>query len=189
VDWFYTSPDLVKELEKMQLYISGTLMSNRIPEQFRISKRSREFKEMERGDHKMHVCEYKTDHGKKSKMGLICWKDKDIVYCLTNASDTSPTSHCYRRSATGRVCIARPVAIGEYNSKMGGVDLADQTRLHCNSRIKDLHRWWLKLFFYQLDVGTSNVMVVYNQATGNSYILPLTRTAMIVLLLHMQMNK
>lgn len=57
-------------------------MSNKIPEQFQISKRSREFKEIERGDHKMNVCEYKTDHGKKAKMGLKCWKDKDIVYCL-----------------------------------------------------------------------------------------------------------
>jgi hypothetical protein len=35
--------------------------------------------------------------------------------------------------------------------------------------IKGLHHWWLKLFFYQLDVGTSNAMIVYNEATGNSY--------------------
>jgi hypothetical protein len=51
---------------------------------------------------------------------------------------------------------------------MGGVDLADQRRLHCNSTIKGLHRWWLKLFFYLLDVGTSNALVLYNEATGKS---------------------
>jgi hypothetical protein len=51
---------------------------------------------------------------------------------------------------------------------MGGVDLADQIRLHCNSTLKGLHRWWLKLFFYQLDVGTSNALVLYNQATNRS---------------------
>jgi hypothetical protein len=25
-------------------------------------------------------------------------------------------------------------------------------------------RWWLKLFFYLLDVGTSNALVIYNEA-------------------------
>jgi hypothetical protein len=124
---------------------------------------------MDRGDHKRHVYEYKTDRGEESKMGLICWKDRDIVYCLTNAWDTDPTGHCYRRSQTGRVCISRPMAIGEYNTKMGGVDLADKIRLHCNSTIHGLHRWWLKLFFYQLDVGTSNAMILCNEAMNTSY--------------------
>ena len=51
---------------------------------------------------------------------------------------------------------------------MGGVDLADQRRLHCNSTIKGLHRWWLKLFFYRLDAGTSNASVLYNFSAENS---------------------
>jgi DNA polymerase III epsilon subunit-like protein len=168
VDRFYTSIQLIEELEKMNLYVTGTVMGNRIPEQLRITKRSKEFREMERGDHKMHLYEYETVRGEKSKMGLVCWKDKDIVYCLTNATNTAPTGHCYRRSQTGRICISRPLAIQEYNTNMGGVDLADQRRLHCNSTIKGLHRWWLKIFFYMLDVGTSNSLVLYNEATGKS---------------------
>jgi hypothetical protein len=158
----------MKELEKMDLYVTGTVMSNRIPEGLRISKRSREFKDMERGDHKHHVYEYNNHKGESSKMGLLCWKDKDIVYCLTNATNTEPRGHCFRRSHTGRICISRPLAIQEYNNNMGGVDLADQRRMHCNSTIKGLHRWWLKVFFYLLDVGTSNALVLYNEATGKS---------------------
>lgn len=45
---------------------------------------------------------------------------------------------------------------------MGGVDLADMRRLHCNSTVMGQNRWWLKLFFYLLDVGTSNALVLYN---------------------------
>ena len=41
-------------------------------------------------------------------------------------------------------------------------------RLGCNSTIKGLHWWWLKLSFYLLDVGTSNALVLYNEATGSS---------------------
>ena len=47
---------------------------------------------------------------------------------------------------------------------MGGVDLADMRRLHCNSTIMGQNRWWLKLFFYLLDVGTSNALVLYRLA-------------------------
>ena len=169
VDRFYTSLELIKALEKMNLYVTGTVMSNRIPVNVRITKRSSEFKDMERGDHKMHTYEYEKDDGAKSKCGLVCWKDKDIVYCLTNAINTEPTGHCFRRSQTGKICISRPLAIQLYNNNMGGVDLADQRRLHCNSSLKGLHRWWLKLFFYVLDVGTSNALVLFNEATEKSY--------------------
>ena len=47
---------------------------------------------------------------------------------------------------------------------MGGVDLADFRRLKCNTTIMGLHRWWLKLFFYLLDVGTANAYVTYKMA-------------------------
>jgi Transposase IS4 len=59
-----------------------------------------------------------------------------------------------------------------YNDKeleeyTGGVDLADQRRLHCNSTIMGGHCWWLK-FFYLLDVGTANALILYNYAVeGN----------------------
>jgi hypothetical protein len=35
---FYTSVELIKELEKMKLYMTGTVMSNRIPDRLRITK-------------------------------------------------------------------------------------------------------------------------------------------------------
>ena len=47
---------------------------------------------------------------------------------------------------------------------MGGVDVADMRRLHCSSTIMGQNRWWLKLFVYLLDVGTSNALVLYNEA-------------------------
>jgi Transposase IS4 len=71
---------------------------------------------------------------------------------------------CFRRTSTGRICIERPIVIGEYNKYMGGVDLADQRRLHANSTIMGHHRWWMKLFFYLLDVGTANSLILYNTA-------------------------
>ena len=53
---------------------------------------------------------------------------------------------------------------------MGGVDVADQCRLHCNSTIMGQNRWWLKLFFYLLDVGTANALVLYQLAMDDTNI-------------------
>jgi hypothetical protein len=165
IDRFYTSIDLVKSMDKMGLYVTGTMMKNRIPKELTIAKSTRQFKDMARGDFKKHVFEYKDNTGNTKKYGLVCWKDRDIVYCLTNEWPTDEVGVCYRRSASGVICIERPKVVEKYNEFMGGVDLADMRRLHCNSTIMGQNRWWLKLFFYLLDVGTSNALVLYKEAT------------------------
>jgi hypothetical protein len=61
--------------------------------------------------------------------------------------------------------VPRPLSIANYNKYMGGVDLADMPRLHCNSTIMCQNHWWLKFFFYLLDVGTSNALVLFNASS------------------------
>ena len=51
---------------------------------------------------------------------------------------------------------------------MGSVDLADMRRLHCISALMGQNRWWLKLFFYNLDVGTANALVLYRAAMDSN---------------------
>jgi hypothetical protein len=54
--------------------------------------------------------------------------------------------------------IQRPISIAHYNQYMGGVDLADMRRLHCNSTIMVV-----EAFFNLLDVGTSNALVLHKE--------------------------
>jgi DNA polymerase III epsilon subunit-like protein len=166
VDRFYSSIDLLKQLEDMQLYMTGTVLSNRIPKHITIAKSSRQFKTLNRGDAVNHLLKYKTLKGEMKEAGLVAWKDRNMVYCMTNDTSTIPTDECRRRGFGGIIRIKRPEAISKYNRYMGGVDVADMRRLHCNSTIMGLNRWWLKLFFYLLDAGTSNALVVYNEAMG-----------------------
>ena len=161
VDRFYTSLELLKELDKMNLFVTGTVMKNRISKDMVINKSSKQFKEMQRGDFKRHLYGYDNEEEQRITYGLVCWKDKDIVYCMSNTTSTEGVGECKRRSANGIITIKRPNIIGEYNKYMGGVDLADMRRLHCNSTIMGSNRWWLKLFFYLLDVGTANALVLY----------------------------
>ena len=108
------------------------------------------------------------DDGELKEYGLVCWKDRDMVYCLSNCSSTEESGYCHRRSNDGIIQIRRPKIVEEYNRHMGGVDLADQRRLHSNSTLMGQHRWWLKLFFYLLDVGTANALVLYNSTVPNA---------------------
>jgi Transposase IS4 len=177
VDRFYTSVDLLKALAEKDLYLTGTMLANRIPLGIRIPKTSRQFKSMQRGDAVSCKVTYKTQSGDASRQaGLVCWKDRNIVYCLSNDSSNNQFDECSRRGLGGIVRIQRPVSIANYNKYMGGVDLADMRRLHCNSTIMGQKRWWLKLFFYLLDVGTSNALVLHNEyrrmkaeETSNTY--------------------
>jgi Transposase IS4 len=164
IDRFYSSVDLLKQLEAMKLYTTGTVLSNRLPKQLTIAKNSKEFKALNRGDSICHTFIYKTLSGAKKRAGLVAWKDRNMVYCLTNDTSTVESGECKRRSQGGIITLKRPEVISKYNQYMGGVDVADMRRLHCNSTIMGQNRWWLKLFFYLLDAGTSNALVIYNES-------------------------
>ncbi|KAG7373124.1 transposase IS4 [Nitzschia inconspicua] len=164
VDRFYSSVDLLKQLGDVHLYTTGTVLSNRIPRSMTIAKSSREFKTLNHDDSVNHVLTNITTKGERKQAGRVAWKDRNIVYCITNDSPTAPMDECKRRGQGGIVTIERPQVITKYNRHMGGVDLADMRRLHCHSTIMGQNRWWLKLFFYLLYVGTSNALVLYNEA-------------------------
>lgn len=163
VDRFYTSLDLLKSMEERGLFVTGTVLQNRIPAGIRILKSSRTFKDMNRGDVKLATVKYTVGGQRTGEAGLVCWRDRNIVYCLSNDMNNHEMDECTRRGDGGLVRFPRPKSIANYNRFMGGVDLADMRRLHCNSTIMGQNRWWLKLFFYLLDVGTSNALVLYNE--------------------------
>lgn len=167
VDRFYTSMELLKSLAEKKLYVTGTMMANRIPLGIRIAKTSPAFRRMKRGDATKFKIQFRLKDGTEAGAGLVCWRDRQLVYCLSNDSNNYEFDNCNRRGEGGIVTLPRPISIGHYNQYMGGVDLADMRRLHCNSTIMGQNRWWLKLFFYLLDVGTSNALVLHKEFLKN----------------------
>ena len=69
IDRFYTSIDVMKELDKMDLFVTGTVMKSRIPNDLTIAKSSRQFKTMARGDFNRHVYTYQYSNTKKTYHG------------------------------------------------------------------------------------------------------------------------
>ena len=94
VERFYTSIDLIKELQQMQLFVTGTILCNRIPRTLTIGKSSRQFKHMCRGDVVKHVFHYKDKDGGPHKTGLVLWKDMNVMYSMTNDTTTRTMDVC-----------------------------------------------------------------------------------------------
>ena len=95
-------------------------------------------------------------------VGLVCWKDRDMVYFLSNGFNRKEMDVCRRCSKEGLLTMAQPKMILEYNWYMGGVDLVDMQCLHCSLTIMGQNRCWLKLLFYLLDIRMSNALVLFN---------------------------
>jgi Transposase IS4 len=100
---------------------------------------------------------------------LVAWMDRKPVHVLTTHHDTSSVGTCKRRSAGGIIDVQRPEAVGRSNDYMDGVDIADQRRLHVETRIHGLHRWWIRLFFYGFDVALSNAFILYKESLPQAH--------------------
>jgi hypothetical protein len=151
VDRFYMSVDVLKSLADQNLFLTRTMLANRVPLGIRTAKTSSAFKKMNPGNAMKCRNTIKTEKGATCQAGLVCWRDRSI-------------DKCSQRGISGIIRIPRPLSIANYNKFMGGANLANMRRLHCNSTIMCLNQWWLKLIFYLLDVGTSNALVLYNKS-------------------------
>jgi Transposase IS4 len=87
INRFYTSLDLLKSLAEKQLYVTGTMLANRIPQGIRVAKTSQTFKQMKQGDALKCRVGLRTKSGQESQAGLLCWRDWNMVYCLSNDSN------------------------------------------------------------------------------------------------------
>jgi hypothetical protein len=115
VDCFYTSLDLVKSLADRNLYITGTMLANRIPLAIQTAKTSTTFKNMKRGDAIKCRVTFRTEKGATSHAGLLCWRDRNMVYCLSNDTNNFEFDKCSRRGIGGIIRIPRPLLIANYN--------------------------------------------------------------------------
>ena len=111
VDRFYTSVDLLTSLSNKGLYITGTMLANRIPKEIRIAKTSQRYKQMKRGDAVKAKLIYTKDNGEEAEAGLVCWRDRNIVYGLSNDSNNFEFDECCRRGDGGIIRIPQPWAV------------------------------------------------------------------------------
>lgn len=103
-------------------------------------------------------------HDSEKKISIVMWRDQNDVLLASNFVGMDPVDAASRfvRKENKRCNFPRPAAVKEYNSHMGGVDLADMlvSLYRCPFRSK---RWYLHLFGQLLDFAINNAWILYRK--------------------------
>ena len=95
VDRFYTTVEVIKELHEDGLFVTGTVMANRIPKQLRWTAKTT--RQKKRGEHECHMYTFRDSDGVETSVGLTIWKDRKPVYILTSDGNCEEVGSCMRR--------------------------------------------------------------------------------------------
>lgn len=68
---YYTSVGVYRELRKEGMFVTSTVMANRIPAQLRLT--NSKLKEMERGACTFHWYTFEVNDKEQVGIGLTCW--------------------------------------------------------------------------------------------------------------------
>ena len=157
VDNFYASPVLLKDLLVLKTLCTGTLRLNR-----------KEFPEILKPQAGQATATRGTcSFAHHDEITVVRWRDNKDVYAIsTVSSDSLTVAKC--RVGTSTVDIPCPYMIHDYNTFMGGVDLADQVMCYYAVGRKSM-KWWRRVFWRMLDHVITNAYVIYSANTATSY--------------------
>ena len=109
-----------------------------------------------------HMPTLKAD--KQMKRGEHDWLACDTI-STTKWMDPSVAQEINRRvkSSKEKVKVSSPAVIREYNTYMGAVDLCNQMKVSNEVDQRSKVRFYLRVFFYFLDISVVNFKIVYDK--------------------------
>ena len=152
-DNFFTNLSLLAKLSDRKYAATGSLRSNRIPND--LFTPVSDFKKKDRGYAEMAI-------EKENNICACRWKDNNIVTCLSNCFGMDPAKVAKRRvKASNTQTVNMPHMLAKYNDGMGGVDMADWKTEKYRCAIKS-KKWYFVIFTHCLDVTVVNTSILYN---------------------------
>ncbi|GBM94280.1 PiggyBac transposable element-derived protein 3, partial [Araneus ventricosus] len=169
-DRYFTGLAILDYLRTKNIYMTGTIMSNRTEGAAESFPKDRD---MERGSSAFRT-------RKDGKACLTKWKDRKSVVLLSSAFGAKPEYKCKRWSKEDKkkIDVNQPAVIKAYNSNMGGVDLMDRLISYYRISIRT-KKWPLRVFAHFLDMATCNAWILYIRHCKKNEILKKDRLQLI----------
>ncbi|XP_034094388.1 piggyBac transposable element-derived protein 3-like [Gymnodraco acuticeps] len=156
-DRFFTSIRCVEQIMKKEMYITGTIMKNRLAGAKEKLASDKTMKNTGRGT----SSELSTEDG---KLCVVKWYDNKPVLMMSVVHGTEPEDTCQRwdKKLKEYVTVSRPSIVREYNLKMGGVDLIDRmiSYYRMSARTK---KWTMRMLMHFTDLALANSWLLYRK--------------------------
>jgi hypothetical protein len=154
-DRYFTGAGMIRYMLTKDIYITGTVMKNRLPKDVAKLKDDKALAKMGRG-----ACEVlvSNDH----KVAVTTWFDNKPIIMASSIHSKHEEDTCRRWSKKDNdyVTIKRPLVIREYNSKMGGVDLCDRMMSFYRMKART-KKWTLRTLLHFVDLALVNSWLLY----------------------------
>lgn len=162
-DNFFTSLELIHHMRnEYGIFSLGTIRSNRLREANEKLPTDKNLKKRGRGSFAQVV-------SNESKIAIVKWFDNKCVTAASSYVDAHPSHNVlrYNKVTKTRQQVACPNMIRHYNSRMGGVDLADMLIALYRTEMR-AHRWYIPLFSQLLDICINNAWLLYRREAKES---------------------
>ena len=154
MDNFFSSIPLFSDLLHRSTYACGTVRSNRkyFPEDFKNEE------VMDPGESKFW---------QSANFVATIWQDKRAVRLLSTCCKPEGNDVVKRKRKNNEtLSLPCPPALKLYTQYMGGVDRSDRlVRTYSVSRKSK--KWWLRLFYYFLDMSVANSFILYDKSPNH----------------------
>lgn len=105
-----------------------------------------------------------------NKVHCFVWLDARPCFFIDTEMGCTGLPHSVLRKlrSGSSIRVPCPPAVVAYNEHMGGVDLADQIRRFNSCTHKSSRRWYLRLFWFVLDLAIDNAFVLQCQFNSST---------------------
>uniref|UniRef100_A0A3B4UT34 PiggyBac transposable element-derived protein 3-like n=1 Tax=Seriola dumerili TaxID=41447 RepID=A0A3B4UT34_SERDU len=156
-DRFFTTIKGAQQMMEKELYLTGTIMKNRLAGANHKLPCDKAMKSAGRGT----SSEVSAEDG---KLCVVKWYDNKPVLMMSVVHGTQPEDTCQRwdKKLKQYVTVSRPSIVREYNTKMGGVDLMDRmiSYYRMSTRTK---KWTMRMVMHFTDLALANSWLLYRK--------------------------
>ncbi len=99
-----------------------------------------------------------------AKLAIVKWADNKTVTLVSSCAFVNPVGQvmCYSKEEKRKISVPCPKIVSEYNTHMGGVDLADMMIALYRTPAKS-HWWYLSIFWQMVDTAVNNTCLLYQR--------------------------